>query len=89
MPVVIPFFASIEIVNAVCILDLLSDDNWEVALKDCYYALHTASPVIPGNVDQDLLVRPAVDGMKRCLNSAIKNRVKKFVLTSSFLLKEG
>ena len=66
------------------ILDLLKDDGWNDALKGCEYALHIASPVIPGDVDEDSLVKPAVEGMTRCLNSAIKNGVKKFVQTSSY-----
>ena len=66
------------------ILDLLYDQGWEEALKGCEYVLHMASPVIPGNVDMDLLVKPAVEGMTRCLNAAIKNKAKKFVLTSSY-----
>ena len=66
------------------ILDLLSDSGWEDALKGCKFVLHMASPVIPGNVDMDVLVRPAVEGMKRCLNAAKKNKAKKFVLTSSY-----
>ena len=66
------------------ILDLLKDEGWDDALKGCEYVLHLASPVIPGDVDEDSLVRPAVDGMTRCLNSAIKNGAKKFVQTSSY-----
>ena len=66
------------------ILDLLNDQGWDDALKGCEYVLHMASPVIPGNVDMDLLVKPAVEGMTRCLNAAIKNKAKKFVLTSSY-----
>ncbi len=66
------------------ILDLISDHGWDDALKGCEYVLHIASPVIPGNVDMDLLVKPAVEGMNRCLNAAIKNKAKKFVLTSSY-----
>ena len=66
------------------VLDLLDDQGWEEALKGCEYVLHMASPVIPGNVDMDLLVKPAVEGMNRCLNAAIKNKAKKFVLTSSY-----
>jgi nucleoside-diphosphate-sugar epimerase len=30
------------------------------------------------------VVKPAVEGMTRCLNAAIKNKAKKFVLTSSY-----
>ena len=67
-----------------CILDLLDDHEWNNALKGCQYVFHMASPVIPGNVDKDLVVKPAVEGMTRCLNAAIKNKAKKFVLTSSY-----
>ena len=66
------------------ILDLLDDQGWNDALKGCQYVFHMASPVIPGNVDKDLVVKPAVEGMTRCLNAAIKNKAKKFVLTSSY-----
>ena len=41
------------------ILNLLNDDGWMDALKGCQYVLHLASPVIPGKVDEDLLVKPA------------------------------
>ena len=66
------------------ILNLLNDEGWDDALRDCEYVLHMASPVIPGNVDEDLVVKPAVEGMERCLNAAIKNGAKKFVQTSSY-----
>ncbi|MFL2619971.1 MAG: NAD-dependent epimerase/dehydratase family protein [Flavobacteriaceae bacterium] len=66
------------------ILNLLYDEGWDDALNGCEYVLHMASPVIPGDVDEDLVVKPAVEGMERCLNSAIKNGVKKFVQTSSY-----
>ena len=66
------------------ILNLLNDEGWNDALKDCEYVLHMASPVIPGDVDKDLVVKPAVEGMERCLKSAIKNGAKKFVQTSSY-----
>ena len=56
------------------ILDLISDQGWDDALEGCEYVLHMASPVIPGNVEMDLLVKPAVEGMTRCLNAAIKNK---------------
>ena len=54
----------------------MNDDGWADALKGCEYVLHLASPVIPGKVDEDLLVKPAVEGMERCLNAAIKNGAK-------------
>ena len=58
------------------ILNLLNDDGWMDALAGCEYVLHLASPVIPGKVDEDLLVKPAVEGMERCLNAAIKTELK-------------
>ena len=66
------------------ILDLLKDEGWDDALKGCEYVLHVASQVIPGDVDEDSLVKPAVEGMTRCLKAAIKNGAKKFVQTSSY-----
>ena len=68
-----------------CQLDLLKDDGWDDALNECEYVLHTASPVsllLSNNPDD--LIKPAVDGLERCLNSAVKNNVKRFVMTSSF-----
>lgn len=68
-----------------CQLDLLKDDGWDDALNGCKYVLHTASPVsllLSNNPDD--LIEPAVNGLERCLNSAIKNNVKRFVMTSSF-----
>ena len=68
-----------------CQLDLLKDDGWDDALNECEYVLYTASPVsllLSNNPDD--LIKPAVDGLERCLNSAVKNNVKRFVMTSSF-----
>ena len=66
-------------------LDLLKDDGWDDALDECEYVLHTASPVsllLSNNPDD--LIKPAVNGLERCLNSAVKNNIKRFVMTSSF-----
>ena len=71
------------------ILDLLDDRGWDNALRGCEYVLHMASPVIFEKHDKDLLVKPAVEGMVRCLNSAIKNGAKRFVQTSSFAAVYG
>lgn len=68
-----------------CQLDLLKDDGWNDALDECEYVLHTASPVsllLSNNPDD--LIKPAVNGLERCLNSAVKNNIKRFVMTSSF-----
>ena len=63
--------------------DLLSDDNWEDAMADCEYVMHVASPY-PLNQpkDENVLIKPAVEGTERVVSLAIKNNVKKIVLTS-------
>ena len=67
--------------------DLLSDDNWEDAMAGCEYVMHVASPY-PLNQpkDENVLIKPAVEGTERVVSLAIKNNVKKIVLTSSCLL---
>ena len=64
--------------------DLLSDDNWEDAMAGCEYVMHVASPY-PLNQpkDESVLIKPAVEGTERVVSLAIKNNVKKIVLTSS------
>ena len=56
-----------------CILDLLKDDGWDNATKNCDYVIHTASPVIPGKVKSELVVKPAVEGLRRCLKRKKKS----------------
>ena len=64
--------------------DLLSDDNWADAMVDCEYVMHVASPY-PLNQpkDENVLIKPAVEGTERVVSLAIENNVKKIVLTSS------
>ena len=65
-------------------LDLLSDEGWEEAAKDCDYVMHIASPISASDsVDEEVLIRPAVDGTLRVLNAAKTNKAKKVILTSS------
>jgi len=66
-----------------CNLDLLKDDGWDDATKDCTYVLHVASPILTKNTDPNALIKPAVEGLMRALKSSIKNNVKRFVMTSS------
>tara|TARA_A100001011_G_scaffold397647_1_gene499352 strand:+ start:1061 stop:2074 length:1014 start_codon:yes stop_codon:yes gene_type:complete len=69
-----------------CELDLLSDKGWDDAVKDCQYVMHVASPFI--NIeprDENIYIRPAVDGTIRALKSAKKAGVKRVVLTSSMV----
>ncbi len=67
-----------------CELDLLKDEGWDEAVAGCDYVQHIASPIPTTNSDDyDIVVKPAVNGIKRCLNAALKNNVKRFVMTSS------
>ncbi len=66
------------------ICDLLKDDGWEAAVDGCDYVLHVASPfILEVPSDENVLIKPAVDGTLRVLNACSKAHVKKVVLTSS------
>ena len=68
-----------------CKLDLLKDDGWSDAISGCDYVLHVASPVLFGMPkDPDTLIKPALEGITRCLKASIKHKIKRFVMTSSF-----
>mgnify|MGYP005718355659 FL=1 len=67
-----------------CKLDLLEDDGWEEAMRDCDYLMHVASPfVIEDPKDENELIKPAKEGTLRALNAAKKAGIKRVVLTSS------
>lgn len=87
-----------EIINAIskeidpkdnltfCKLDLLDDEGWNDAMKDCSYVMHIASPfVIASQKNEDDLIKPAVDGTLRALKAADKAGIKRFVITSSLV----
>lgn len=68
-----------------CELDLTKDEGWDDEIKGCDYVLHVASPLMLGfPKNPDDIILPAVNGLKRCIASAVKNKVKRFVMTSSF-----
>ena len=68
-----------------CELDLTKDEGWDNAIKGYDYVLHVASPLMLGYPkNPDHIINPAVDGLIRCLKAAIKNKVKRFVMTTSF-----
>jgi dihydroflavonol-4-reductase len=70
----------LELVQA----DLMDDDGWDKAVAGCDFVLHIASPFpleIPE--DEDILIRPAVDGTKRVLAASARNGVRRVVHTSS------
>ena len=54
----------------IVIADLLNDQGWDEAVKDCKYVLHVASPFVlevPENEDE--LIKPAVEGTLRVFKS--------------------
>lgn len=65
-------------------LDLLKEDGWREAARDCRYVIHVASPFVlqmPANDDD--LIRPAVEGTRRALTAALDANADRIVLTSS------
>ena len=65
--------------------DLTTDQNWDMAVADCTYVLHVASPFPAGEpADANELIIPARDGALRVLKAARDAGVKRVVLTSSF-----
>ncbi len=66
------------------IADLLEDEGWKEAVTGCDFVLHVASPFFLGEPDnEDVFVKPAVEGTLRVLEACSDSEVKKVVLTSS------
>jgi dihydroflavonol-4-reductase len=63
--------------------NLLTDDGWDEAVKDCEYVLHVASP-FGGSESESELIRAAEGGVLRVLRAARDAGVRRVVLTSSF-----
>ncbi|GIY35260.1 cinnamoyl-CoA reductase 1 [Caerostris darwini] len=77
----------LELVEA----DLLKEETWKEAVKDCSYVIHTASPfpsAPPANADD--VIKPALDGTKNVLQAcADSGSVKRVVVTSSIVAIHG
>jgi dihydroflavonol-4-reductase len=73
-------FNKLEIVEA----DLLKPETIDEAIKGCDYVVHTASP-FPAEPpkDENIIIKPAVEGTLAAMKAAHKYKVKRFVLTSS------
>lgn len=67
------------------VANLMHDDGWQNACKDCVYVLHVASPFPPGKAKhEDDLIIPARGGTLRVLKAAkAAGTVKRVVVTSS------
>ena len=71
---------NIELVEA----ELLTTENWDPIVSGCQYVMHVASPFPPKPPkNDDELIKPAVKGTRDVLMAAIRNNVKKVVVTSS------
>ena len=67
------------------IADLLKDDGWKEAVEGSKYVLHVASPFFLGEPEnEDVFIKPAVEGTLRVLKTCADADVQKVVLTSSF-----
>ena len=67
------------------IADLLKDDGWKDAVEGSKYVLHVASPFFLGEPEnEDVFIKPAVEGTLRVLKACADADVQKVVLTSSF-----
>ena len=65
-------------------LDLTRDDNWSAAMAGATALIHSASPFpIANPIDEDDLIRPAVDGTQRAIAAAGAAGIKRVILTSS------
>jgi dihydroflavonol-4-reductase len=65
-------------------LDLMSDGGWQEAMQGVKFLIHAASPFImhlPKHEDE--VIRPAVEGTRRAIITALSAGVERIVLTSS------
>lgn len=64
--------------------DLMSDDGWADAVRDCRYVLHIASPNSPNEPKrEEAWIAPARDGTLRVLRAAADAGIQRVVMTSS------
>jgi dihydroflavonol-4-reductase len=62
--------------------DLLADQGWDAAVAGCDHVLHVASPLVATKDEQEV-IRPAVDGVRRVLRAARDGGVRRVVFTST------
>ena len=66
--------------------DLNDRESLDKAVKDCDYVIHIASPIpIKTPKNEDEIIVPAVNGVKFVLEACLKYKIKRVVLTSSFV----
>lgn len=68
----------------VVLADLCEDSGWQDATHGVDVVIHAASPFPDEPVnDEKILIEPALEGTKRVMQAASKNKVKRLVLVSS------
>jgi nucleoside-diphosphate-sugar epimerase len=77
-----------EQLSFVTVPDLLAEGAYDEAIKGVKYAIHVASPlrdnVKPGDDEEEVLIRPAIEGTLSILKSAEReSSVQKVIITSS------
>ena len=66
--------------------DLLDPESIDRAVEGCNYVIHTASPLpVRPPKDENMLIKPAVEGTLTVLEAALKHKVKRVVYTSALL----
>ena len=65
--------------------DLLNAESWDEAVKGVDWIAHLASPFLLGTPKDPLkdLIEPALNGVKNVFAAALKNGIKRIVMTSS------
>ena len=73
-------FSQLELFEA----DLLKPETLDAAIEGCDYVVHTASPFPDKEPkDENILIKPAVEGTLAVMRAAQKHKVKRVVITSS------
>jgi nucleoside-diphosphate-sugar epimerase len=83
-----PYPDKLKLFNA----DLFDDGAFDIAMQDCEWVFHTASPfLVRGITDpQKQLIEPALQGTRNVLNAANRtDSVKRVILTSSVVAIYG
>ena len=67
-----------------CKCDLLADAGWAEAMAGCTAVMHVAAQIVGDEPrDQDIVVRPALEGTERVLRFAHAAGIKRIIITSS------
>ncbi|TNV77275.1 hypothetical protein FGO68_gene7656 [Halteria grandinella] len=73
-------FEELELFNA----DLLQPESLDAAIAGMDYVVHTASPLpFESPEDENVVIKPAVEGTLAVMRAAHKHKVKRVVMTSS------